>query len=239
VVIDLKLMILCPITSESFRELTETIAKRVCRKDVEIEVVKVEKGPASIESTFETVMAEPFAVEKIKEGEERGFDAVVISCMCDCGLRPGRELVEIPVTGALESSVLLASSLGQKFSIVTISKGIIPLFQSLIRSIGLEANLTSIRSVEIPVLELRRDLEKTKNALLSEARKAVKEDGAHVVILGCTGMTGMAHWLQKQLNLPVIDPLAAAIKLAESLVDLKLTHSKLTYPHPPQKEIRV
>jgi len=143
-------MVLCPITSESFRELTEKIAKKICRKDVELEVVNVERGPASIESTFETIMAEPFAVEKIKEGEERGFDAVAISCMCDCGLHPGRELVEIPVTGAFESSVLLASSLGQKFSIVTISKGIIPLFQSLIRSIGLEANNTSFRAEQGP-----------------------------------------------------------------------------------------
>jgi len=232
-------MVLCPITSESFRELTEKIAKKICRKDVELEVVNVERGPASIESTFETIMAEPFAVEKIKEGEERGFDAVAISCMCDCGLHPGRELVEIPVTGAFESSVLLASSLGQKFSIVTISKGIIPLFQSLIRSIGLEANLASIRSIEIPVLELSKDPGKTKKALLDEAKKAVEEDGAHVIILGCTGMTGLAHWLQKQLKLPVIDPLAAAIKLAETLVDLKLSHSKLTYPTPPQKEIKV
>lgn len=224
--------------SEDFKKLSESQARKVCREDVVLEVVGVERGPVSIESIYETVMAEPFAVEKIMEAEERGFDAVAITCMCDCGLHSGREQVNIPVTSAFESSVLLASALGLKFSIITITDALTPLFYRNLRSIGVESNLASIRSVNIPVLKLHENIERTREALLREAKKAVENDGAHVIILGCTGMTGMAQWLRQKLNLPVIDGLEAAIKLAEVLVDMGLSHSKLTYPKPPVKEIR-
>jgi allantoin racemase len=231
-------MLLCPIVSPDFKALSEGQARKVCREDVDLEVVGIESGPASIESTYESVMAEPFAAEKIMEAEKRGFDAVAITCMCDAGLHAGREQVNIPVTSAFESSVLLASALGMKFSIVTINDSIIPLFHRNLRSIGVESNLASIRSVNIPVLELQNNIERTREVLLAEAQKAVENDGAHVIILGCTGMTGMAQWLKEKIGLPVIDGLEAAIKLAEVLVDLRLSQSKRTYPKPPVKEIR-
>jgi len=234
----LKLMLLCPIVSPEFKKLSESQARSVCRQDVDLEVVGIESGPASIESTYESVMAEPFAVEKIIEAEKHGFDAVAITCMCDCGLHSGREQVNIPVTSALESSVLLASALGLKFSIVTIADSLTPLFLRNLRSIGVESNLASIRSVDIPVLELQSDVEKTREALLRESEEAIEKDGAHVIILGCTGMTGMAQWLKEKIHLPVIDGLEAAVKLAEVLVDMGLSQSKRTYPKPPVKEIR-
>lgn len=234
----MKLLVLCPLVSEDFRKVTENQARKVCRQDVVLEVAGIESGPASIESTYESIVAEPFVAEKIVEAEQRGFDAVAISCMCDCGLHSGRELVNIPVTGAFESSVLLASALGLKFSIVTVSDAAIPMFLRLLRSIGVECNLASIRNVNIPVLELWESIERTREALLREAKKAVENDGAHVIILGCTGMTGTAEWLRQKINLPVIDGLEAAIKLAETLVDMGLSQSKATYPKPPVKEIR-
>lgn len=234
----MKLMLLCPTVSPEFKKVSEGQARKVCRQDVDLEVVGIESGPASIESIYESALAEPFAAEKIKEAEERGFDAVAITCMCDAGLHAGRELVNIPVTSALESSVLLASALGMKFSIVTISDSLIPMFHKNLRSIGVESNLASIRSVNIPVLELWDDIEKMRQALLTEAKKAIEDDGAHVIVLGCTGMTGMAQWLKEQIGLPVIDGLEAAIKLAEVLVDLRLSQSKRTYQKPPVKEIR-
>jgi len=36
---------------------------------------------------------------------------------------------------------------------------------------------------------------------------------------------------------PVIDPAKLAFKIAEALADMGLSHSKRTYPTPPQKEI--
>jgi allantoin racemase len=80
-------------------------------------------------------------------------------------------------------------------------------------------------------------------ALVDQSVKAVEEDGAHVIILGCTGMAGLAREVEKGLNkrgigdVPVIDPGILALKIAEALADMGLSHSKRSYPFPPQKEI--
>lgn len=64
--------------------------------------------------------------------------------------------------------------------------------------------------------------------MVEQGKKAIEEDGAEVLILGCTGMTGMAQKLSEALGVYVIDPLPTAVKLAETLVSLKLSQSKLT-----------
>jgi allantoin racemase len=227
-------MVLCPITSSDFKKVTAANARFFARKDTEIEVVNIEHGPESIESAYESAMAEPYALERIKDAEARGFDGVAISCMCDCGLHGGRELVKIPVASACESSILLASALGSKFSMITISGGGVGLIHKLVVQSGLESRLASIRPVDIHVVDLNKDAQKTKDALLKEAREAIQKDGAQVIVLACTGMTGMAHYLQQQLGVPVIDPLGASIKMAETMVDLNLSQSKLAYPTPSQ-----
>jgi allantoin racemase len=87
----------------------------------------------------------------------------------------------------------------------------------------------------IPVLELQKDPDATFHALAEEGRKAIELDGAEVLILGCTGMTGMAEKVSKELGVFVVDPLPTAIKFAETLVSLGLSHSKIAYPTPPEK----
>jgi allantoin racemase len=89
------------------------------------------------------------------------------------------------------------------------------------------------------VLELDEKRDEVRARLLAESRRAVEEDEAGAIILGCTGMIGMARELQDALGIPVIDPAVASMKLAESLVDMKISQSKLVYPKPPEKERRL
>jgi allantoin racemase len=61
-----------------------------------------------------------------------------------------------------------------------------------------------------------------------------------VLVLGCTGMMGVAKEMEKLLkrdgyDVPVVNPVAASLKLAESLVSMKLKQSRLTYMPPPKK----
>ena len=108
---------------------------------------------------------------------------------------------------------------------------------------GLADKLASVRSVDIPVLELEQDTPRLVQALVDESIEAIEKDGAHVIIFGCTGMLGCALGVQEGLvrrgyaGVPVIDPVPAAIKLAEALVDLGLSQSKRTYQSPPPKRI--
>ncbi len=68
--------------------------------------------------------------------------------------------------------------------------------------------------------------------LLEAAQNCVKEDGAQVVILGSTTMHEAHSWLSERNGVPVINPGPLTYKLAAIALDLKLTHSKATWPTP-------
>ncbi|MBI4278471.1 MAG: aspartate/glutamate racemase family protein [Armatimonadetes bacterium] len=213
------------------------------RRQVTVESVTVQAGPATIECEFDEVMAGPDTVARIIEAEHDGCDAVVVNCFADPAVKAGREVVKIPVLGPGESAMHVAAILGQRFSVVTVLESVAPIIENHCRMYGLAEKLASIRWVNIPVLELHGDETRLRVALVEEAAKAIEMDGAHAIVLGCTGMTGLAVEVQEGLRqrghagIPVIDPLEAALKLAEALVSLHLSHSKRTYPYPPAKEI--
>lgn len=208
---------------------------RLCA-GTEIDSVGIEKGPSSIECRYDEILAIPEVVKRVKEAEEEGVDACVINCFGDPGVRASREVANIPVVGPCESSFMVAASLCNKFSVITVLKSVVGIIEENVKLYGISDKLASARAVDIPVLELHTDNESTARALLEEGKKALEEDGAEVLILGCTGMTGMAERLSKELGVYVVDPLPTAVKFAETLVNLGLSHSKITFPSPPEKE---
>ena len=151
-------------------------------------------------------------------------------------------MLSIPVLGPMQTAMGVAAMMGHKFSVVTVLRRIVPMIETQAAIYGMSSKLASARSVDIPVLELEKDLAATKRALISEARKAVVEDGADYIIFGCTGMLGCAEAVQEGLrkeglNVPVIDPVPTAVNFAAALVRSKLSHSKQAYQPPPRKAI--
>jgi allantoin racemase len=214
----------------------------LARPDTELSAVSLDAGPASIESTYEASLAAPNVVNKIVEAEKEGVDAVISNCMDDPGVEAAREMVSIPVIGPCETSMHFATMLGHRFSIIGVMEADERPFHDHARKAGLEDRLASVRAINIPVLELE-DRERAVRALVEQSVNAVREDGAHVIVFGCTGMAGMAQAVEDGLrergitNVPVIDPAKLAFKIAEALADMGLSHSKRTYPRPPDKEI--
>jgi allantoin racemase len=199
----------------------------------------LDAGPASVESEWQHALAVPEIMHRVMEAQEDGVDAVVISCMEDPGLGPGRELATIPVLGTAQTSMHLAALLAHRFSIVTTDGFAVPGFENLARKYALDAKLASVRWVDIPVLDLFEDEERVRHSLVAQSIAAVREDGAHAIVFGCTGMTGAAARVEQGLadagitGVPVIDPLPATVCQAAALLDLGLTHSKATSPQPP------
>ncbi len=231
----MRVCVIIPILqNDFFEEITEREFKAYARPGTEIRVVSLERGPASIESMYDEYISAPWTLEKVKLAEQEGYDAVIIDCMGDPALHAARELVDIPVIGPAEASMAMASVMGHRFSVVTVLQSVVPIFHNMVAAYGFKDRFASIRFIDIPVLELDRE-DEVKEGLAVESRKAIDEDGADLIILGCTGMIGMAKDLEKKLGVPVIDPTAAALKMAESMVDLGYSHSKLTYPKPPDK----
>lgn len=238
----MRIRVVVPVTSKEceIRALEQYSA--AASGGTEISTVLLHKGPASVESAYEEALAGPDVLAQIVQAEKEGVDAVISNCMADPGVEAGREMVSIPVIGPAEASMHLAAMLGQRFSVVTILERLIPLFHHHAARIGLTRQLASVRAVNIPVLELD-DRAGVASALVSQSIRAVREDMAHVIILGCTGMAGLAKSVEEGLreqgiaDVPVIDPATVALKVAEALADMGLSHSKRTYPAPTENEI--
>ncbi|MEM2363586.1 MAG: aspartate/glutamate racemase family protein, partial [Candidatus Nezhaarchaeales archaeon] len=87
----MKIRVILPVLkNEIFEEITYREFKAAKRGDVEISVVSLERGPATIESVYDEEVAAPWILEKVKEAEEKGFDAAIINCMGDPALKAAR-----------------------------------------------------------------------------------------------------------------------------------------------------
>lgn len=238
----MRVRVIAPVVTIGVSPSAVTDLSTAARPDDQLEVVFLDSGPASIESEFDEAVAVPDTIAKAIQAEKNGASAIMINCMGDPGVKPCREAVSIPVLGPLETACHIAASLGHKFSVVTVLDRIIPMMENLITSYGLSSKLASIRAVDIPVLDLDKDKDRMVKALVEQSQVAVEQDRADVIIFGCTGMSGVAKAVEEGLRekgyqVPVIDPAVLAIKVAEVLVDMGLSHSKRTYPYPPKKLI--
>lgn len=218
-------------------ERRKKILQSHAQKDTLISITDVEKGPRSIESSYEEYLSVPETVKKAVQAEKDGCDGMILGCFGDPGLDALRELVGIPVVGPGETAMHVASMLGRRFSVVTVLDSVVPSLERLAKVVGLDQKLASVRAVNIPVLELGQDTVSTTGRLIEESQKAIREDKADVVVLGCMSMAfmGVSEMMQESLGVPVVNPAFVSLKVLEGLVNSGLTHSKKAYPFPPKK----
>ena len=200
-------------------------------------------GTASIESRWDDQFAVPGILDAAVRAEAGGADAIVIDCMDDPGVEAAREVVRIPVVGPAEAAMHLALCLAGRFTIVTTSSGDIPVVRELIERHRLEHRSASIRAIGLPPLGLLEDEEETFRRYTDAAVAAIEQDGAEAIIAGCTLLGDLterltAHLIARGLDVPVIDPLLAAVHHAQTLVRLGVTQSGVGYPAPVPTEIR-
>jgi allantoin racemase len=231
----MKIMVINPNTSQSMTDHLRQELERIKRPDTELTVVCAERGPETIESAYDEAYAIPPTLDLVKKANREGYDAVILACFSDPGLEAAKEISEIPVIGIEESSLHMAAMLGSKFTVVTPRKQRIPSKREHVHMRGMSHFLASVRSLDLSVAETDADPGRTKKRVLEVAKQAV-EDGAEVIILGCAGMAGYAAEIEAKLNIKVIDPTAVALKVAEAMADLGLTHSKAgLFVSPPVK----
>lgn len=237
-----RIRLVVPIVTEGLR--TDAYTASLSDDTTEISYVILDKGPETIEGYYDEAFAVPDTIAKIIQAERDGCDAVIIDCMGDPGLAAAREAVSIPVLGPCQTSMHLAAMLGHRFSVVTMLRRVHPILEDMASVYGLSGKMASVRSVEIPVIELGCDSEHLCEALAAQAVEAILEDEADVIILGCTGMDGLAEAVERTLEaaglagVPVIDPIGASISFAKALLRAKLSHSKRAYDFPRAKKIK-
>jgi len=175
---------------------------------------------------------------EIAAGERRGVQAAVIACFDDTGLDAARAMAAIPVIGICEAALSMASFIAQRFTVVTTTERSRVPVEGLVQRYGMTGR-ARVRAADIPVLALEDPASGAIGKLRDEIARAVEEDRAEAIVLGCAGMADLAHQLQADFGLPVIDGVGAAIKQAEALIALGLSTSKRgAYASPLAKPYR-
>jgi allantoin racemase len=202
--------------------------------DMELDYKPVKAGPALIDSHHDYVLAELSALEVGLEAADEGYDAICVDTMSDSGANALRSMLDIPIVAPGRASYLTALMLGNRFSVLTQWDGWIPVYRKGVKEAGLDGHLASIRSINMmPDLEnLLGGKEDVVFPMLQEEGMRCVADGAEVICLGSTTMHDAADFLNESLPVPVINPGPLTYKLAEALLALRLTHSRVAFPSP-------
>lgn len=167
-------------------------------------------------------------LKSILMAEQEGFHGVSIACFFDPGLNAARQLLKIPVTGLAESSLHLASMMGNKFAIITKQVEFIPDIEANITKYGLRSKAIErnpVRALSVSPKEIYDGFNLEYATLVENFKKVAAgcvEDGAEVLIAGCGLISPILYsaGLTEVQGACIVDPLSASLKLTEALIDL-------------------
>ncbi|MBI4588035.1 MAG: aspartate/glutamate racemase family protein, partial [Candidatus Rokubacteria bacterium] len=233
----MKLLIINPNSSETVTAAILESARRGAAPGTELVGVTTKGGTRNIDSAFGDYLSGAYMIRTCLEAVRlQRPDAVVLAGFGRVGIDALKEALDIPVVSISEASMAVAALLGHRFTTLTMLDQFIPYQQDVVRLYGFEAKCASVRSINVNVEECVTNREETLRQLKGEIRKIVAEDRAEVVILACAGLCGYDAELSRLAGVPVLDPVAVGVKVAESLVALGLSHSKVRkFAAPPQQ----
>ncbi|MBP2259146.1 aspartate/glutamate racemase family protein [Virgibacillus alimentarius] len=241
-----KILFINPIHTDIFNNSFKEMLNTYKEENTKANIVSLNSntGPCHLQFHSYEALVMPEIVRRVKQAENEGYDATVIGCFYDTALRASREISEkMVITAPAEASLHIATTLGESVSIIVSEDKCIPEMKENVKKYGFGEKVASFKSVNLKVHEFQKKPEETKNRIESASLSAINNDGADIIVLGCTAEFGMYDKLQEKLGVPVIDSGLAAFKYAESLVELKQkmnwSHSKLRgYKSPPREELK-
>ncbi|MBJ8340769.1 Asp/Glu/hydantoin racemase [Antrihabitans sp. YC3-6] len=233
----MKILVVNVNTTESMTASIGRQAQLAAAPGTEIVALTPRFGAESVEGNFESHLAAVAVMEVVSTYTEP-FDAVIQAGFGEHGREGLQELVDVPVVDITEAAAMIAMLIGRSYSVVTTLDRTVPMIEDRLTLAGLYTRCASVRASDVSVLALEEDPEQAVEAIVVEAEKAVRDDRAEVICLGCGGMAGLDERIQQRCGVPVIDGISAAVTLAESLVSMHLSTSKVrTYATPRPKKI--
>jgi allantoin racemase len=223
----MKIKVINPNTTQSMTEKIDAAARSVASPGTTILAMSPSMGPVSIEGHYDEAVSVLGVLDEVRKGEAEKCHGYVIACFGDPGLLAAREAAHGPVLGVAEAAMHAASMVATGFSIVTTLARTIGIAHHLVEAYGFSRQCRSIRATDLAVLELERPGSSAYAAILEECRRALAQDKAEAIVLGCAGMTDLAGRLGKELGVPVVEGVTVAVKFVEALVALSFRTSKI------------
>jgi len=232
----MRILVINPNTTQSMTAAIGETARRYASPGTEIVPLTPLYGADSIDCNFESLLSAVAVMDRVATYDQP-FDAVVMAGFGEHGREGVQEIVDVPVLDIAESSAHVAQMIGRTYSVVTTLDRSIGSIEDRLLLAGLSARCASVRSTGMTTLELDENPDAALEAIIEQARKAVEVDRAEVICLGCGGMAGLEKAITKALGVPVVDGVAAGVRLAEALVGMGLSTSKVcSYSRPDEKK---
>jgi allantoin racemase len=232
----LKIKVIIPVSTDKWNDSVKADYERFKNPETLIDVIHLNHGPEAIQSEYDEASTATHVLKEILNILQKDCDAIIIYCFSDPGLLGAREISTIPVLGIGESAQLFAMGLADRCGIITTLEQSVARHRRKLCARGISGRFPSIRPLSIPVLEYDQRGKVAERAL-DVARVMVEQDGVEALILGCGSLFGIKEQIQDEFGIPVVEPGIVALKHAEMLVGLGLSHSKRSYMTPlPVKE---
>ncbi len=215
-----KILIINPNSSVEMTEAIHRNAVAFAGEDMDLTTVPTPGATPFIATYEDHAMAAPGMVRLVRDRQNE-FDAFIVACHSDPNLDLLKEITRKPVVGIAEASMKLATMLGHSFSVIAPMERTVPNKKALADKYGLTRDLASVRpgSVEKGTDEAER--------LIAAGRRAIVEDKAEVLVLGCAGFAGIDKRMEKELGVPVLDGVVCALIVASGLVKYDVSISKI------------
>lgn len=199
--------------------------------DTQLAMVCQQNSGVELNSALDVVLAAPEIVQLAADGQNAGFDAVVLYCFSDPVIDACREALRIPVIGGAQASCLAALNVCRSFGVILADEARLPEKKLFLRTLGVSPErIGQIAAVNLNGISPWADRETTFKKLLACGQKMMRETHTEAIVLGCLSFLGLAEPLSRVLGIPVIDPAVAAVTTAESIVRQRLFTSKVSYP---------
>lgn len=199
--------------------------------DTQLAMVCPQNSGVELNSALDVVLAAPEIVQLAADGQNAGFDAVVLYCFSDPVIEACREALRIPVIGGAQASCLAALNVCRSFGVILADEARLPEKKLFLRTLGVSPErIGQIAAVNLNGISPWADRETTFKKLLACGQKMMRETHTESIVLGCLSFLGLAEPLSRVLGIPVIDPAVAAVTTAESIVRQRLFTSKVSYP---------
>jgi allantoin racemase len=206
----------------------------VLRPDTQLDMFAADSGVPYVESSLDFYLTEVAVARKVVEVANLGYDAVVGTAFLDNGLDAARELVDIPVVGPAKTTLYMAATLANKFAVIMAAGDLPKHVWAFAKVLGVVDRIVAIQTLKCTVADFLHDEDNAVAMIVAMGRQLMEAQGAEALVLGCGATTGLAARVTDHLGIPVLDPGLTAVKYAEMLVDLGLSHSKRTYPQNPR-----
>ena len=231
----MNIILINPNTTEAMTARMHAAVSPLMGEGVRLTAMTANYGAPSIEGYYDEVFAVPPMIEALRPMADQ-VDGVVVGCFDDTGVDALRCLLDVPVVGICQAAMQAAAVVASKFSIVTTLPVSVPALENLVLRYGFDRLCGRVRAADIPVLDLEANTEQASRLISAELERALAEDGAEAIVLGCAGMVELSRSLTERYGVPVIEGVGAAVKLVEGLATLGISTSpRGGYARPRQK----